>query len=116
MLDDVSPLIEVTQNDLGIVDIEEMIAREMAKEVPPAPTGNGGPPLDEHPGKVVARIGHACYGERWHGKLAADVGEDHRTVRRWELGECRPSPLKVARIETVARAHIARIQRALEKR
>ena len=100
----------------GQLTIDDAIAASLADEARQAPTGNGGPDLDEHPGKSVARIARACYGERWHGKLAADVGEDHRTVRRWELGECRPSPLKVARIETVARAHIARIQRALEKR
>ena len=86
----------------GQMHIDDAIAASIAKEA-----------AEAHPGRAVARIGRACYGERWHGKMAEDIGENHRTVRRWEIGECRPSPQKIARIETVARAHIARIERAL---
>ena len=96
----------------GVVDIEELIASQPAEDAPPAVDASE---IEEHPGLAVARIGRACYGERWHGKLAIDIGEDHRTVRRWELGECRPTDKKLARVAFVARAHIARIERALGK-
>lgn len=112
MTQNVDPTVLDRATAAGVVDIEEYIASQPAEDAPPAVD----PDLEEHPGLAIARIGRACYGLRWHGKMAEDIGENHRTVRRWEIGECRPSEKKLARVAFVARAHIARIERALGKR
>lgn len=98
----------------GQLTIDDAIAASIADEARQAPTGNGGPDLDEHPGKVIARIGKAMYGDLWHGKLAYDTGDDHRTLRRWESGECRPTEAKVSWIRFLGQRHIERIRRAIE--
>lgn len=83
---------------------------------PPAAGGNGAPPLDERAIDVVARIGKAMYGDHWIGKTAADLSEDHQTVRRWLKGQGAPTPANIRWLrDQVARRHIARIQRAIEE-
>lgn len=87
----------------GQLTIDDAIAASIAKEAE-----------EEHPGKVIARIGKAMYGDLWHGKLAYDTGDDHRTLRRWESGECRPTEAKVSWIRFLGQRHIERIRRAIE--
>ena len=82
---------------------------------PPAPGGNGGPTLDERPYAILERIGFALYGDLWHGKIAADIGECDRAVRRWRAGQGEPSPAALHRARWVAERHIARVQRALDR-
>ncbi|MEE7478755.1 MULTISPECIES: hypothetical protein [Methylobacterium] len=82
---------------------------------PPGIGGNGAPPLDERPYEILERIGRAMHGPRWHGKLAGDIGEDERELRRWRAGNGEPSPRTLAWAREAARLHAARILRAAEK-
>ncbi len=90
---------------------------EMALDMPPpAAGGNGGPALDERPIDVIARIGLAMYGERWIGRVAHDLAEDHQAIRRWLKGVGAPTPANVRWLrDQVARRHAARILRAIEE-
>ncbi|MDP4021177.1 hypothetical protein Q8W71_00950 [Methylobacterium sp. NEAU 140] len=81
----------------------------------PAAGGNNGPPLDERPYAILERIGRAMHGPRWQGKLAGDIGENERELRRWRAGIGEPSPRTLAWAREEARRHIAGIQRAIEE-
>ena len=36
---------------------------------------------------LIAAVGEALYGSRWHSELARALGVTYRTVRRWEVGD-----------------------------
>ena len=78
-----------------------------------AARSNGGPPLDETRYEVLARIGRAMYGDLWHAKLAEDIGENPRVVRRWRAGKAVPSSRAVAFARDAGRQHAERIMREI---
>lgn len=58
---------------------------------------NGGPALDETPSyEALSRMGRACHGPHWEGKIAEAIGESPRTLRRWRDGEGSPGPRTMA--------------------
>lgn len=60
-------------------------------------SANGGPALDEAPSyEALARMGRACHGSHWEGKIAESIGESPRTLRRWRDGEGVPSARTMA--------------------
>lgn len=84
-------MLDPTPRDDRHIDLEEYLAA-----LPPTPTGNGGPPLDQTPYQVLERIGQAAFGDLWHGKLASQIGEDPRNARRWRDGQGQPPERTVA--------------------
>lgn len=60
-------------------------------------SANGGPSLDEAPSyEALARMGRACHGAHWEGKVCDHLGESPRTLRRWRDGEGAPSARTMA--------------------
>ncbi|MBK3421290.1 hypothetical protein HPY25_04850, partial [Methylobacterium sp. IIF4SW-B5] len=51
---------------------------------------NGGPKMPSPEAEAIASLGQAMYGSRWQAELAADIGENVRTVRFWLAGERTP--------------------------
>lgn len=79
-------------------EVEERAAvRRAAGNPAEAAGGNGGPGLEMPPSyDALERIGRVVYGDHWEGKLAADIGESDRTVRRWRAGEAATTPEAMA--------------------
>ncbi len=72
-------------------------ARRSAGKPAQAVGGNGGPGLEMPPSyDALERIGHVVYGSHWEGKLAEDIGESDRTIRRWRAGEAATTPEAMA--------------------
>jgi hypothetical protein len=67
---------------------------------------NGGP-------KMPSPEAEAMYGSRWQAALAADIGENVRTVRFWLAGERTPPAIALKRTRLAAQRQVARIQRVL---
>ncbi|KMO36210.1 hypothetical protein VP06_10535 [Methylobacterium aquaticum] len=67
----------------------------------------------ERPIDVIARIGRAMYGPLWIGKLAADNGLSHQSVRRWLAGQGSPTAFDFRLVKLIAREHAARVMRAV---
>jgi hypothetical protein len=79
-------MLNPTPRDDRPIDIEAYLAA-----LPPAPVGNGGPPLDQTPFQALEKIGQAAFGTHWRGKLCDQIGEDPRNARRWRDGQGQPS-------------------------
>ena len=73
-------------------------------------TGNGGPPLEEPATyEALAVIGRTLHGPLWEGKIAGDIGESDRTLRRWRNGQGAPQPRTVGWAREVALAQAIRL-------
>jgi hypothetical protein len=105
--DHAAGVIRAIENETSTMNSHDML--------PPAVGGNGGPAIDERPYAILERIGRAMHGPHWHGKIAADIGENERALRRWRAGDGEPSPRTIAWARDEARRYIARLQRAIEE-
>ncbi|BCM83726.1 MULTISPECIES: hypothetical protein [Methylobacterium] len=74
---------------------------------------NGGPRMPSPEAEAIASLGQAMYGSRWQAELAADIGENVRTVRFWLAGERTPPAIALKRTRLAAQRQVARIQRVL---
>ncbi|MFH6786605.1 hypothetical protein [Methylobacterium sp. MA0201] len=63
---------------------------------------------------AIERIGRAIYGDLWIGKIAADIGIGHQTIRRWLAGRGSPGSFELNLVLLVAKHHAARVMRAIE--
>lgn len=95
------------------IELEDWLNEHAAKEaaaIAAARGGNGGPPLEEPSTyEALAVIGRTMHGPLWEGKLASDIGENDRTLRRWRNGQGYPQPRTVAWAREAALAQAIRL-------
>lgn len=79
-------------------------------ERPKAPPSNGGPKIYETPVEEMRDIGQTLYApDPWIPKLARDLGEHPRQVRRWVNGEAQMPPVVLQRARMVLDRHLDRV-------
>lgn len=59
----------------------------------------------------LIRAGEALYGERWHTPIAADLHVSYRTLCRWLAGTSNIPVAKLATLQEIVEARIAKLQR-----
>ncbi len=79
----------------------------------PAPS-NGGPRIYETPVEELRDIGLTLYApDAWIPRLANDIGENPRQVRKWVAGQSKVPPIALHRARLAIKEHMARMQKLL---
>lgn len=85
-----------------------------ASEKPSPPKSNGGPRVYASPQEELRDIGETMYSpDPWIPKMAKDLGEHPRQVRRWMNGEATMPPVVLHRARLAIKNQVARLNRLL---
>lgn len=87
-------------------------AKDPAGSARPAPKPtNGGPRIYDSPEEELEDIGKTLYApDPWVPRLASDIGEHPRQVRRWANREAKVPPIALHRARLALDRQIARLQ------